>query len=126
LTVVLALVTLASVVQAGAAFVFCAPMQRTMASCCCPQSGEPEEGPAVERRCCEDRAVPAAERSDAPPEVARAVVGEVVFLGPRRVPPPRRAALLAAHRPSAAFQLHAPARAGPSLRLHVHHGVFLI
>lgn len=126
LTLLVAIATFASVVQAGAAFVVCAPMQRALATCCCPQAPEREERPAVERPCCEDQTVPAADRGDTSTEPSPTLVGDVVRLAAASVPPPRRALLLEEHRPTAALRLHAPARAGPGLRLHARNSVFVI
>jgi len=118
---VVAALVVVSAALGGASYLWCVPMARAQAHCCCHPTPRQREVPLVTTECCESHRnsmLPVASSVAAAPIGLPAVVALVVPL-PR---PIVRGALTV----GAASRTLREARAGPSERRHAIHSVFLI
>lgn len=112
---ILATIVLSAVFMAGQSYLWCVPMQRTMASSCCERSVDPvapaETTPSVGRGCCDGRTLgdlPSVVSQGAAPSLPSASLAFVTL--PAQ---PSRPSVVPLHEPSFASRAPASARVGP-------------
>lgn len=120
LAAALGFVLVSCAVLGGRAYVWCAPMGRALAHCCCAPA--PTDHAALRTSCCDSRVSPSLPSADAGGMATPPVLPPLAFTLPvpdtteRRWPRARGTGLPPVH----------AARAGPRLRLHARHSVYRI